>query len=270
MRHVDFAFAKSLQQVVGRKVHQLHFVGRFEDRIGNGLGNPDAGNLRNDVLQTLQMLHVQSRIDADAGFQEPHHVLPALGVRHARGVGMRKLVDQDQLRASVQRGVDIEFDELGSAVRHFLAGQHVEPQHERLGLGARLRFNVADHDIEALLGLFAAGFQHRVGFADPRRRTEKDFEFAASLPGLFGLHAKQQGVGIGSVIVHAKITRKNALGSETAIFRQCPRCCSARFNFTTWTRGSPSSPRVRCSVWSTTICRTVFASIPRALATRDT
>ncbi len=35
--HVDLALAQPLQQVVGRQVDQLDFVGRLEHRVGHGL-----------------------------------------------------------------------------------------------------------------------------------------------------------------------------------------------------------------------------------------
>jgi hypothetical protein len=43
-------------------------------------------------------------------------------------------------------------------------------------------FNDANDDVDPILGLFASGEQHLVGFANARRGAEKDFQLAALLP----------------------------------------------------------------------------------------
>jgi hypothetical protein len=48
---VHLALAQPLEQVIGRDVDQLDFVGPFEDRIGDRLQHRNAGDLRDDVVQ---------------------------------------------------------------------------------------------------------------------------------------------------------------------------------------------------------------------------
>ena len=132
-------------------------------------------------LQAFQMLHVERRVDADAGLQQLHDVLPALGVRHAGRVGMGQLVDEDQLRPLGQRGLQVELDQLRAAIGHFLASQHIETEHEGLGLGPDVRLDVADEHVDAFAGLLAARLEHRVGLADPGAAPKKIF----SLPRAF-------------------------------------------------------------------------------------
>ncbi len=62
------------------------------------------------------MLDVQRRIDVDARLQQPHYVLPSFGVRHAGGIGVGQLIDDQKLRMQNQGGVEIEFPELRAPV----------------------------------------------------------------------------------------------------------------------------------------------------------
>ena len=110
------------------------------------------------------------------GLEQVHHVLPALGVPHARRVGVRELVDQDHLRLARDRGVDVELLELDPAVRDPLARQHLEVVDQLGGLGAPVGLDDADHDVGALRAQPPRGLEHRVGLADARRRAEEDLE----------------------------------------------------------------------------------------------
>ena len=113
LRHVDPALAQPLQQIVGRQVDQLDLVGLVEHAVGHGLELAHAGDLRHDVAERLEVLHVEGRVDVDAGVEQLLDVLPALRVARRRiaaaDVGVRELIDQQQLRLARERGVEIEL-----------------------------------------------------------------------------------------------------------------------------------------------------------------
>src|SRR5262245_2752037 len=116
----------------------------------------------------------------------------------------------------------------------------------------------AHDDVDALLASSVGRLEHGVGFAYPSRGTEENLEFPTALMRLFFLHASQQGIGIGSIVMH---------GHLCSYFFRSSR---ARFKARTLTRGSPNSPRVRPSVCWVTNWRTVPSLSPRARATRPT
>ncbi len=62
------------------------------------------------------MLNVQGAEDIDAGRQQFIHVLPALGMAHTRNIGMRQLVDQDEIGMAQQCRVQIEFTQRLAAI----------------------------------------------------------------------------------------------------------------------------------------------------------
>ena len=174
-----------------------------------------------------------------------------------------QLVDQDQLRPLRQRRLEIELDQLRAAIGHFLAREHVEPQHQRLGLGPDVRLDVADQHVDAFAGLLATGLEHGVGLADAGRRAEKDLQLAARFLGLFGLHAEQQGIGIASTVVHfrsAGSSKITPIGLTDYLILS-----KSRFKVTTLTRSSPSSPNVRNVVCLATSSRTLILFAARAL-----
>ena len=101
---------EALEQLVGRQVDQLHLVGLVEDAVGHRLPDAHAGDLADDVVQALEVLHVDRGVDVDAGVEQLLDVLPALGVARARRVGVRELVDERSARGSPrERGVEVEL-----------------------------------------------------------------------------------------------------------------------------------------------------------------
>ena len=69
---------------------------RSSTRVGHGLAHRDAGDLGDDVVQALDVLDVERGVDVDAGVEQLVHVLPALVVPRAGGVGVGQLVQQEQ------------------------------------------------------------------------------------------------------------------------------------------------------------------------------
>ena len=124
---VDLALLQALDQVVGRQVDELDGIGAVENGVGYGLAHAHAGDLRHYVVEALDMLDVDRRVDVDAGIEQLLHVLVALGMPAARDVGMRQLVDQDQVRSPFQRGVDIELVEDAVDVDGRLTWDDLEP-----------------------------------------------------------------------------------------------------------------------------------------------
>ena len=99
-RRVDLSGAYTLPwdkpapQRFRRDVDQLDLVGGAHHLVGHRLLLLDAGDLRDDVVEALQVLDVDGRDHGDAGVEQLLDVLPALGVPAARGVGVRQFVDQ--------------------------------------------------------------------------------------------------------------------------------------------------------------------------------
>ncbi len=202
VRQVDFPLAQALDQVVGGKIDQLDLVGRIEDHVGNRLANDHARDLRHDVVQALQVLNVERGVNVDAGLAQPLDILPALGMRHAGRVGVGQLVDQDQLGMGGERPFEVELLQLRAAVLDRPPGQHVEPHQQGLRLGADMRLEIADQDVDPLFGHLAAGFEHRIRLADARRRAEEDLQLAPLVARFFRLHAGEQGIGVRSFFGH--------------------------------------------------------------------
>ncbi len=96
---VDVAVGEPAPQRFRCDVDQLDLVGGADDLVGHLLLLLDAGDLRDDVVEALQVLDVDGRDHGDAGVEQFLDVLPAFRVLAARGVGVGQLVDQHHLRA---------------------------------------------------------------------------------------------------------------------------------------------------------------------------
>ena len=98
LRDVDLPLVQALQQILRRDVDQLDLRGPIEQAVGHGLPHGDAGDLGDDVVEALEMLDIDRGVDIDAGGEQLLHILPALLVPGAGGVGMGQFVHQDDLR----------------------------------------------------------------------------------------------------------------------------------------------------------------------------
>src|SRR6185436_4627394 len=121
-------------QVVGREIHELYSVGAVEDGIGHRLAHAHARDLGDDVVQALDVLDVDGGVDVDAALQQLLDVAIALGVAATGNVGVRQLVDQDQARAPLESGIDVEFAEDTVDVDGRLARQDRQALQQCLGL----------------------------------------------------------------------------------------------------------------------------------------
>ena len=108
-RDIDLALAQPLDQVVGREIDHLDLVGAVEDAVRHGLAHADMGDLRDDVVEALDMLDVERRVDVDAGSEQLLDVEIALGMAAAGDVGVRELVDQNEFRPAREDGVEIHL-----------------------------------------------------------------------------------------------------------------------------------------------------------------
>jgi hypothetical protein len=176
LRHIDLAVMQPLDQVIGRQVDDLDIVSHVDHRVRHRLAHPDAGDLRDHVVQAFDMLDVQRRIDVDAAVEQFLHIEIALRMPAALGIGVGEFVDQHQIRLAGEDGIDIHLLQPPALVvdghpRHDLeAGQH------RLRFLAPVGLDHADHDIDAVGDLRMAGGQHFVGLADAGCRPQKDLQ----------------------------------------------------------------------------------------------
>ena len=109
VRHIDLAVLQALDQVVRRQIDQFDVVGLVDDRIRHRLAHPDPGDPRDDVVQAFDVLDVERGVDIDAGSDQFIDIHVALGMPAARRVGVRQFIDQRQLWASCQQGVEIHL-----------------------------------------------------------------------------------------------------------------------------------------------------------------
>ena len=135
--------------------------------------------------------------DVDARVEQLLDVLPALQVPRAGRVGVRQLVDQDQLRSPAKRSVEVELLDLDPAVIDDPARQELEADEERAGVVPAVRLGDPDDHVALLvLRLEPGGLQHRVRLAHARGRPEEDGELAARGLRFVFADAREQLVGV--------------------------------------------------------------------------
>ena len=94
---VDLAVAQAVQERLGGEVHEDDLVGVIEHRIRHRLPNADPGQLADTVVEALEVLHVDRRVDVDAGGENIRDILVALLVLEARSIRVRELIDQREV-----------------------------------------------------------------------------------------------------------------------------------------------------------------------------
>ena len=106
---VDLALLQALNEIVRREVDQLDGVGAVEHRIRHGLAHPHMGDLRDHVVEALDVLDIDGGIDVDAVRQQLLDVEVALGMAAAGCVGMGKFVDQRDFRVARDQRVEVHL-----------------------------------------------------------------------------------------------------------------------------------------------------------------
>jgi hypothetical protein len=183
--HIHLALAKALDQVVRWQVDQLDLIGELQNVVRQSLADPHAGDALDDVVQALDVLDVERGEDVDPGREQLRHVLMALDVAAALDVGMRELVDDGELRLAPEQRVEVHLGEDAAAIHQAPPRQDLETAQQGLGLGAPVRFDHTDHDVDALAATLLRRLEHGVGLADARVGAEENLEPAAPL--LLGL-----------------------------------------------------------------------------------
>ena len=90
----------------------------------------------------------------------------------------------------------------GNARTSALVRQLFESGLDRVGLGPRVRFDIAEHDIQTASAFLLRLMQHGVRLADAGAHTEENLEPPAPRLSLGGLSAGEKSVRIGALVRH--------------------------------------------------------------------
>ena len=134
------------------------------------------GDLRDHVVEALDVLDIDRGIDVDAARQQFLDIEIALGMTAAGGVGVGEFVDQRDLRAARDQRVEVHLLQDLVLVADPLARDDLKALQQRLGLRPAVGLDHADHDIGAGLQPGMGALQHLVGLADAGGGADKDLE----------------------------------------------------------------------------------------------
>ena len=179
LRQIDFAVLQPLDKLLGGDVDENDVVGVAQHDVGHRLADDDAGDARDDVGEAFEMLDIERRPDIDARVEQFFDILPALRMPAFGRVGVGELVDDDELGPAFQRGVEVEFLDLAPCIVDDAARQDFEAAQSAPRVGAPVRLDEADDDIDAFLPQQLRARQHGVGLADAGRGAEEDEQASA-------------------------------------------------------------------------------------------
>ena len=131
---VDLPGAQSLLQIFDRQIEVHDLVGLAEKTVWNRLAHGHACRALDDVVQALQVLHVDGADDVDAGIQQLERVLVALAISATGDVRVRQLVDQRDGGIALQDVVEAHLLDAHPPVFDRAARDDLEPGHQRLGV----------------------------------------------------------------------------------------------------------------------------------------
>ena len=107
---------------------------RSNTEVRDGFAHPDAGDLRNDVVQALDVLDVDGRIDVDAVGEDFLDIEIALGMPAAGRVGVGEFVDQHDLGMARDDRVEVHLLDRLAPIGHRFAGEDRQPLEQGFGL----------------------------------------------------------------------------------------------------------------------------------------
>ena len=218
------------------------------------------------------MLDIEGGVDVDAAIEQFLDVEVALRVPAAFDVAVGEFVDQHELGAASDDGVEIHLVEFAAPVAEPEAGDDLEAVEQCFGLRPSMGFDDAEDHVGSVGPAGPSGQQHLKRLADPWRGAEENLETAACFP----LGAFEKGVGRGPVVGvpgilkrHVVLVRgRSRLAAPTGFDHFFGRPSRARLSFNTLTVGSPMKPSSRPAVPASTSRLSTAGSRPRALATR--
>ena len=255
LRQVDLAFLQPFDQFGGRDIHHLNLC-LVKDCVRHRLTHANAGEGSNDVVQALDMLDVDGRIDIYAGVEQFFDILIALGMAAAGSIGVRQFIDQCELRAAREQFVQMHFGQHVTLMVYRAARQDFEPARQGFGFGTAMGFDDPHDDIDAGLAAGHALRQHLKGLADAGRGAKEDFQLAP--PFLRG--CAQEGFGRRSIPLRQRVPPVRRFASWS----------SCRLSAKRFTRSSPRKPSSGWSTFWFTRSRICASGNPRARATRFT
>src|SRR5581483_165652 len=173
---IDLAGAQSLEQIVHREVEVHDLVRLLQEAVGNGLVDANADLALDDVLQALDVLHVERAHDVDSRGDDVLHVLVAPAVLRSGRVRVRDLVDQGDLRRARDHGVHVELVDGEAAVFDATARDDLQPRQQGGRRGAAVRLDEADDGVHAALDQLVGLLQHPIGLAHAGGESDVDLE----------------------------------------------------------------------------------------------
>lgn len=190
-REIHLAGRQPFDQFFRREVDQFDLVRPFEHRVGQRLLHDHASDLRDHVVQTLDVLHVERCVHVDACVEQLFDILPAFRVPQTFRVRVSQFIHEQQLRLASECRVEIELAERHSAIRHLPKRQRFEPLQQRLSFRTPVRLDVADDDLDALSLLAPRGFEHCKRLAHSGRVPEEHLQPTTLRSALIRLYARQ-------------------------------------------------------------------------------
>ena len=112
------------------------------------------------------MLDVQGGQDVDAGVEQLVNILPAVGVRAVRGIGVGVVIDDGRGRPAADDSVQVQLFEVEPLIRNPLGRDQLEPCQQGAGVAAPPVPGKRDDDVLAAFAQPVPLPEHRVGLAD--------------------------------------------------------------------------------------------------------
>jgi hypothetical protein len=103
------------------------------------------------IVETLKMLHIERADYVDAGVQQLQNVLVALFITAKRGIGMRQLIDDGHLGASLKNCIKVHLLDRHALVFDPLPRNHLESLDQRRGIESVMGLDESQHNIDPTL-----------------------------------------------------------------------------------------------------------------------
>src|SRR3984893_14413895 len=262
-RWIDFALTQPLAQRLDGDVDVDDLVGAREKGVRHGLAHVHAGEPLHRRVEALDVLDIHRGDHVDFRREQLLDVLVALFMLGAGNVGVRELIDHRDVRLARQDRVDVHLFHRDAAVIELPARDHFQVPELGHGVGAPVRFDEAEHDVDALIAKLVRLFEHPPGLADAGRGAHVNLEPALALLS----DQVKEGFGRGALLSHIGKSIYAAVRSQRA---PVPSRSRVRLRSRTLMPGSPKNPARRGRRLSRTTSRTAGSLSPRAFAIRGT
>ena len=166
-----------LSEPLGLQVDKLHLICLVKYPVRNALRHRSAQDGKDRVLNALNVVNVQGRIDVNSRLPQLLNVLIALHMAAGIRIPVGQILNHNQLRVPLEAGIQVDFIRYVPIPGHFFTWQYLKCLCQCRGFGPLGIGEYANGHVQPCLFGLSGRFQHGIALPSAGEIAGKNREF---------------------------------------------------------------------------------------------